>query len=332
LPACERCNKEFIAKKRINPSRFCSLKCRYAARYDEHKSPPHQHGTINCEDCGSLIIAKRSTKKLCLRCRGKRGDAKKKRPLVNGECERCSKPFLTSMPHKRFCTEGCRAKTNYDRGVAAYIYTCQGCGREYRPKTKDRNKYCSKECCYEHKRASHTGLCIAFIEVCSECSSTYVATRQTKRKLCGRECYLSAERKRSKQLNTAKKGIVPPRPCKECGVIFVPEYGNKKRTFCSDMCGTRHSRRIRAGRERARLRGLKVEHVDPLVVLARDGYACQICGIPTPRRLRGTTHPHAPEVDHIIPLSRGGAHSYANTQCACRSCNHKKSDHLDLVA
>ena len=61
-----------------------------------------------------------------------------------------------------------------------------------------------------------------------------------------------------------------------------------------------------------------------MVVLARDGWRCKLCGKRTPKRLRGTTHPDAPEIDHIIPLALGGAHSYANTQCSCRDCNGKK--------
>ncbi len=31
-------------------------------------------------------------------------------------------------------------------------------------------------------------------------------------------------------------------------------------------------------------------------------------------------------IDHIIPLSQGGEHSYKNTQLACFECNCKKGD------
>lgn len=73
-------------------------------------------------------------------------------------------------------------------------------------------------------------------------------------------------------------------------------------------------------------RAATVEVFDPEEVLARDGWRCQICGIDTPKRLRGTYKPNAPELDHIVALSRGGAHSMANTQCACRRCNGIKSN------
>lgn len=42
--------------------------------------------------------------------------------------------------------------------------------------------------------------------------------------------------------------------------------------------------------------------------------------------LRGSKNHQAPELDHIIPLSRGGSHTYKNTQLSCRSCNQLKRD------
>lgn len=63
-----------------------------------------------------------------------------------------------------------------------------------------------------------------------------------------------------------------------------------------------------------------VEDVDPLVVLERDDGVCGICG--------GDVDPFDFQVDHVIPLSRGGEHSYANVQVAHESCNKAKYDRL----
>jgi len=51
-------------------------------------------------------------------------------------------------------------------------------------------------------------------------------------------------------------------------------------------------------------------------VLARDEHTCQYCGG------RGET------VDHVLPRSRGGSHSWDNVVAACRSCNAGKRDRL----
>lgn len=40
----------------------------------------------------------------------------------------------------------------------------------------------------------------------------------------------------------------------------------------------------------------------------------------------GTYKVNAPELDHIIPIAKGGAHVWSNLQCACRECNAAKSD------
>ncbi len=50
-------------------------------------------------------------------------------------------------------------------------------------------------------------------------------------------------------------------------------------------------------------------------VLRRDKYCCGYCGIP-----RGVT------VDHVIPTSRGGKNSWANTVACCDPCNQRKRD------
>lgn len=73
-------------------------------------------------------------------------------------------------------------------------------------------------------------------------------------------------------------------------------------------------------------RGAVVENVNPIEVFERDGWRCQLCGVRTPRKLRGTYNDKAPELDHILPISKGGEHSYVNTQCACRKCNGLKGD------
>lgn len=74
--------------------------------------------------------------------------------------------------------------------------------------------------------------------------------------------------------------------------------------------------RLAAQRRRARQRGAFIEDVDPLVVLERDDGVCGICG--------EDVDPFAFHVDHVIPLARGGEHSYANTQPAHPSCNSRK--------
>jgi len=67
------------------------------------------------------------------------------------------------------------------------------------------------------------------------------------------------------------------------------------------------------------------QSIDPVKVFERDGWECYLCGIDTPKHLRGTHDPQSPEMDHIRPISRDGTHTWDNVACACRKCNQKKS-------
>ena len=49
-------------------------------------------------------------------------------------------------------------------------------------------------------------------------------------------------------------------------------------------------------------------------VFARDSWCCQYCGGP------------AETVDHVVPRSRGGAHTWENVVAACKRCNGRKRD------
>lgn len=49
-------------------------------------------------------------------------------------------------------------------------------------------------------------------------------------------------------------------------------------------------------------------------VFARDRHACQYCGT------------GAENLDHVLPRSRGGTHTWENVVAACRRCNTRKGN------
>ena len=75
-----------------------------------------------------------------------------------------------------------------------------------------------------------------------------------------------------------------------------------------------------------RIHKAHAERIDPIQIFNRDKWICQICGLKTLPSLRGKHLDRSPELDHIVPLSRGGNHTYGNVQCACRKCNISKGN------
>lgn len=277
------------------------------------------------------------------------------------KCLVCDEP-ITGRATKRYCGKACRRKAesqNRDRDaenklrlLAALESSCEQCGVAFKGIAKDGKplRFCSRACGarstkeentfkstvtkaskYGHgiKPASYT----VYRPLCAVCGLRFTSVQSTAL-YCSDECsnveVLKRQAERYYDENDTDRG---PRPCVECGTIFAPEYGiSTRRSYCSDACLKRKARRVAKGIRNARLRGVGAESVNAIAVFERDGWLCQICGIDTPRDKRGSYDNDAPELDHIIPLAKGGAHTYANVQCSCRECNARKSDSLPVSA
>lgn len=68
-----------------------------------------------------------------------------------------------------------------------------------------------------------------------------------------------------------------------------------------------------------------VERFAPRDVHERDRWTCGLCDGPVDPAV-AWPDPLSASVDHIVPLSRGGAHALANVQCAHLGCNSSKGD------
>lgn len=120
--------------------------------------------------------------------------------------------------------------------------------------------------------------------------------------------------------------------CRLCATCAQPLYVSlPTQLFCSDRCRgywknrSKVRRRVNATRDYAkRGRSRPAETFDPTEVFRRDGWRCQTCGHST--RAHRFPHPRAATLDHIVPLSKGGEHTKANTQCLCFSCNTSKGN------
>lgn len=132
---------------------------------------------------------------------------------------------------------------------------------------------------------------------------------------------------------------LPPRACAlpECGTTFQP------RREMDRCCSERHgkllynresradgrqapppwndARRDRYHRRRAQKRETATGDPVLLAVIAeRDRWHCHICGLPVDSALPWPD-PMSPSLDHVVPLSLGGAHAPENVRLAHVRCN-----------
>jgi hypothetical protein len=124
-----------------------------------------------------------------------------------------------------------------------------------------------------------------------------------------------------------------PRHTVECAECSTPIVGVRSGTRFCLKCRKKRARagqvllhgKVKKHRHRARKYGVVYEPINPIAVFERDGWRCQVCMVRTPRRLRGTHNPRAPELDHRVAMASGGSHTWDNVQCCCRKCNIGKS-------
>ncbi len=112
--------------------------------------------------------------------------------------------------------------------------------------------------------------------------------------------------------------------CLVCGALFVARRSTA--VTCSNRCRDAHKvelHRAANHRRRAVQLGAYVADVHRLRVHVRDGWRCHICKRKVLRSV-AVPHPRAPTLDHLVPLSRGGAHEPANVRTACFLCNSAK--------
>lgn len=218
---------------------------------------------------------------------------------------------------------------------AKYRRQCPVCNVNYtyNPAGKDKGRehkrglFCSQDCRHadvvarrEAKEAEPKPMKPPRILECATCKTAFAAYGA--QKYCGAACIPACAS--AVHAQTLK--------CRECGDAYVQEtYNGRPGVYCSEVCRktvARRTRRIQGSKRKALVRKVSIENVDPINVFEHDHWTCMICVNPTPKEKRGTHDHDAPELDHIVPLAKGGAHSYANTQTLCRSCNMKKSDTL----
>jgi len=122
--------------------------------------------------------------------------------------------------------------------------------------------------------------------------------------------------------------------CIICGVKYMGKNERARCYECRDKldkeCRREYKRKRRKltgnHRKRARYYGVPYEPVNRLKVFKRDKWKCKHCGIKVQSKV--IHQPNTAHLDHIVPMSKGGPHTYTNVQTLCRNCNIIKGDSM----
>lgn len=223
--------------------------------------------------------------------------------LTEPMCHPCRREIREARPLTR--------RTPAGRGVPR---VCPSCGREFLANCSSQ-KTCGRECA---RKPQSTPI---FIHSCPVCETLFVTPNPIVRNCVQHRGANYANRKRTGGLVT--------KACPNCGDQFSFTHTGSalSRRRCSN-CRIESKRRQRhraRDRRRTRTRAQWVEDVNRSDLYERDGWICGICGDPVDQHADPQTD-WAPSLDHVVPLSQGGDHSYANSRTAHRWCNSVRGD------
>lgn len=115
------------------------------------------------------------------------------------------------------------------------------------------------------------------------------------------------------------------RSCVECSTDFNPRANQMT---CSPECRKAYLGRFGSHFSRAAYFGVAYEVVPRTEIFERDGWVCGICALPVDQTVK-FPDPGSATLDHVVPMSLGGAHDRANLQCAHFYCNTVKGNRVE---
>lgn len=298
---CETCGKIFETNKKWQ--KYCSQECKYKANYKSVKVVRKS----NCVFCGKEFETDNKKKLFCSRkC------SKRKRSCANPSIMRRGNRFTTSDGYAQRVD---LFTSKYEFICASdkfFTIMCKDCGCILN-RSKDLFKPSHRHCI-----------------PCPECAEI-VSDIDMSFKIAKRIIDIEEKTIEDKQIKFWSQSFEQQRFlfCGCCGELFYPS--REHQLYCSARCATR----IRnARREHIRRIRKSIQLVDKDIslekVYKRDNGICYLCNKKTDFNdcetingsfVVGGTYP---TIEHVIPLSKGGKHSWDNVRCACHSCNSKK--------
>lgn len=254
-----------------------------------------------CTHCGATFYqdesgARRSWCKTCRREATRKSMAKSylKTMLGKVSCVTCRRTRIAGSPHR--CLREKRP--------------CRQCGQTFQPKVSHQY-YCDSSC---RERAKYEKKYRRETRTCRWCFTEFNVPHISDAVCCSGLCGIEL-RNHSHTWKNPDRCHIPI--CTDCGgpTLLPPgkQPGDNQRCMA---CLEKFSGR----RSVAKKLGDNVHWSD---IANRDNWTCHICGKKVRKNIQ-LSHRLAPSVDHLVPISHGGADVLENTALAHRGCNSSR--------
>ena len=315
---CDVCGAEFVpARRHESTQKYCSKTCSRTADLIRRRKANAEKSSVGkpskCKICGREFVKKYGVQVYCSdecksigfekniqkanqkasaehagrdRSRARRGSQE-----YTKKCIVCGKVFTTWFPQKKTCSEGCK---NYNATVVK------------RERDRIRSRY--RKITPEEQHAQWI-------------RRRYGSEENYQKWLAEQE---ALKQKRERERLAEKESHHCYGECVVCGKTF--ETYNPRQKTCSKTCGRRYAN------ARKQNRIPKEQIIDSDITLEalyrRDSGVCYLCGKQCDwnDKDENKVGPNYPSIDHLIPVARGGLHSWSNVRLAHFKCNADKSD------
>lgn len=292
---CLVCGVEFTPKH-ATVGKYCSIDCYHNFMKDNHIGyKPITLQEIECPQCHKVFKPDKSTTKYCSKeCQI---ESLKRQPDTT--CPVCGRMFVSNWDHRKYCSSECSAE-----GKKKY-------------QSKEEKKKAERERQKERNRLKREAVAPILEAQKAEAAAKRAAERAKKK--AEQDAIKAAERMRKKQERM--------HPCEVCGTM------TDRAKYCSEACSNKASNRRKETARRHKLQeNGKIDYSITLEkLIKRDRNTCHICGgkcnVNDCITVGGTfiAGDKYPSIDHLVPVARGGVHSWDNVKLAHRICNTKKS-------
>lgn len=194
---------------------------------------------------------------------------------------------------------------------------CFGCGASF-VQTRDRMTWCSNECRKLSTVAARPWewVCLVSYKACEGCESIMVD--RNRRRWCSEACWSN-----STGVYRVKQCKIWVINCRDCGLLLTAKRWNER--YCRPCRARRdweskrqHMRDFGSDRDKA---ALLVDYIGH-----RDKWTCHICSRGVSEDPYSSRNKWSKTVDHVVPLSQGGANGPENLRLAHMICNARRGD------